>query len=106
MDFLIIFLVAFASVIWGITLGWKARERHAMKIAQELLDGLEEKVEKQEPDRLNITIEKHGDCLYVFDRDSNQFMAQGKNREELESVLKQRFPGKTFAATQEDLGLL
>jgi hypothetical protein len=102
MEFVLIFIVAVFFWIHGAYSGWKAREEHARKVTEELLKNI--KVEEEEEDNLvQITIEEHQGILYVYDKENNSFMAQGKTREELEDNLSSRFPGKRFAASSEDL---
>lgn len=103
MEFLVLAIVTFVFFIYGVSVGWKARERYAFRLTQKLLENLEESVEKEAESKVQVTIEKHGDVIYVYDKKSSQFMAQGNSKAELENVLSQRFPGKKFAASQEEL---
>ena len=103
MEFLVFAIITFVFFIYGFSVGWKARERHALRLTQQMLEGLEDKVEEEQKNKVYVTIEKHGDVIYVYDKSNSQFMAQGTNRKELEDVLSQRFPGKKFAATPEEL---
>jgi hypothetical protein len=41
--------------------------------------------------------------MYVYDLETNQFMAQGKTEKELTEQLRTKFPGKGFAASNEDI---
>ena len=41
--------------------------------------------------------------LYVYDKDTKQFMAQGSSKEDVEKVLVERFPGKRFACHESVL---
>jgi hypothetical protein len=102
MEFVLIFLVAVFFWIHGAYSGWKAREEHAKRVTEELLKNI--KVDEEEEDiPIEIIIEEHQGILYVYDKEDNTFMAQGKTRKELEENLSSRFPGKRFAATSEDL---
>jgi len=103
MDFLILILVTLVFFIYGISVGWNAREKHAIKLTQRLLDGIEEQVKEESENKIYVTIEKHNGVLYVYDKENSTFMAQGSSKQELEDVLSKRFPGKKFAASQEDL---
>lgn len=102
MEFVLIFLVAVFFWIHGAYSGWKAREKHAQRMTEELLKNFKDE-EDEEDDLIQITIEEHHGILYVYDKENDTFLAQGKNREELEDNLSSRFPGKRFAATSEDL---
>lgn len=55
---------------------------------------------------VNITIEKHDKFYLVYNLDTNDFMAQGKNRKEVEAALVDRYPNKLFNATEENLAEL
>lgn len=100
----IILLVVFGIVVWamGVKAGWDARERHARKITREFLDIMQE-AEEEEPSFINITIEKHNNVFYVYDRETNEFMAQGSTKDEVETNLQKRFPGKTFGCPESVL---
>lgn len=55
-----------------------------------------------------VNIEKHGDCYYLFDKETDTFVAQGKTVEEIKDAMQKRYPGKTFMANEkhlEELGL-
>ena len=99
----IILLVVFTFVVWvmGVKSGWDARERHAHKITKQFLDAMQEAEEEEE--LIHIVIEKHNDMLFVYDKDTKQFMAQGTSKEDVEKVLVERFPGKRFACPESIL---
>jgi hypothetical protein len=40
---------------------------------------------------------------YIYDKETKQFMAQGKTREELKTILHEKFPGKKFAASETEI---
>ena len=100
----IILLVVFTFVVWvmGAVSGWNARETHARKITEEFLENMQQSV--QEDDSvIHITIEKHNNVFYVYDRDTNEFMAQGNTQSEVENNLRKRFPGKSFGCAESVL---
>ena len=68
-----------------------------------MLKDIQGEVKKETEDLIQITIEEHAGIFYVYGKQDNTFMAQGKTKQELEDVLSSRFPGKRFAASQEDL---
>jgi hypothetical protein len=100
----IILLVVFTFVVWviGVKAGWDARERHVSKITKQFLDAMQD-AEEEEEELIHIVIEKHNDMLFVYDKDTNQFMAQGTTKEDVEKVLVERFPGKRFACSESTL---
>jgi len=102
----LILLVVLAFVVWtmGAVAGWNAREEHAKKITEKFLDHLQNSVENHvEENVIQITIEKHNNVFYVYDRNTNEFMAQGSSQSEVENNLKKRFPGKTFGCPESVL---
>lgn len=48
-----------------------------------------------------INQEKHGDMYYWFDRDSDEFIAQGKTDTEIINHVKSRFPTHIFILNDE-----
>jgi hypothetical protein len=103
MEFFLIFLGALFFWIHGAYTGWKARETQLLKLIEKL-EGLEEQEETEAPTQ--IVVEEHHGILYVYDKTDNTFMAQGKNRNEVEEALATRFPGRQFSASQEHLDKL
>ena len=51
-----------------------------------------------------VDIEKHGDMIYLFEKDSHRFIAQGKTKEEIQTHCSQRFPGRTIITDEEQAG--
>jgi hypothetical protein len=43
-----------------------------------------------------LRVEKHGEQLYLFDKDSNEFLAQGSTLQEAIANVEKRFPDQTF----------
>lgn len=43
-----------------------------------------------------VNVEKYHDIEYWFDENTNKFLAQGKNHEEISKILKCRFPDHVF----------
>jgi len=46
--------------------------------------------------------EQHGDMIYLFETESDRFVAQGKNKEELFAACKARYPSKNVVMSDED----
>jgi len=59
---------------------------------------------------INIKVEQHGEQLYVFRKSNDEFLAQGRNYEELLKILQSKFKDVKFAVSKEDgaelLGLI
>jgi hypothetical protein len=50
-----------------------------------------------------IKEEEHGDMKYWFDRDSDEFLAQGKTYTDIVAHLKSRFPGHLFLLSENKM---
>ena len=50
---------------------------------------------------ITVSIEKHGDIFYLFEKETNNFIAQGQTMAEIKEVMQKRFPKKTFVATED-----
>jgi hypothetical protein len=88
----------------GFTLGWNLRERVAVVKANQLLAQLEQQVDEEDTEEvIRITIERDRDTLFAYHKDNSQFIAQAKDRAELEKKLAELFPGKRFGVTPQNL---
>ena len=45
----------------------------------------------------------HNNMFYVYDKETNEFMAQGSSKEEVENNLQKRYPGKRFGCAESNL---
>lgn len=105
-EIIILFVVFIVSWLWGAVFGWQARERQAERVLKEFVGKMAEQEGEASEELTHIIIEKQDGILYVYNRDTMAFMAQGKNRDEVEAVLKERFPGQKFACAEKTLAEL
>jgi len=99
-DILLYFLVFIIGTVWG----WNLRERHAERKVDSFMEELDNEVKRRVSDKMiPITIEKQNGVFYAYNKDSNDFMGQGKTKQELEDILAQRFPDKKFVADTNNL---
>lgn len=103
MDFVLILLGAVFFWFYGAYFGWKARENYAKKLTAKLLENIKGQEQEENSTLIQIKIEQHAGMFYVYDKQDNSFMAQGSTKEELENALSYRYPGKRFAAAEEEL---
>lgn len=103
MDLIFIFFV----FISGIVIGWSANAR---AITRKLLDDPERMIKilteykavkaadsvRSEEDVRSIKVERHGESLYLFTKDTDEFLGQGKTLQEALDNVSSRFPGKNF----------
>lgn len=97
---LVLALIFFAYVI-GLNVGYRAKE-YDMAIEDLLLDEEESSVSEIKTE-LELLIEKHDGLYFVYDAASSKFLAHGKTKEQIETVLVSRFPNVQFSATEENL---
>lgn len=99
--FAILLLISIVSIFFiGMIYGWRLHQEMIARRIRNLVTNLSTAMEE---DVIQITIEKHNDMIYVYEKQTNQFMAQGKTKEEIEKILIDKFPGKRFAAPQSEL---
>ena len=76
-------------------------------IAKSRLKQVEETLEKtlkNLKDRIiNSRIEEVNGYLFLYNRDTNEFLGQGKDLKELNDVVMKRYPDKLFNVPQEEL---
>jgi hypothetical protein len=100
------FLSIFGVFALGFILGWVLREEMAKRRVDYIMKQLGEDLENLEntaKDLIQIKIERHSGQYYVFNKETDEFMAQAMTRAELEDSLAARYPEKRFAATPENL---
>ena len=102
MDFTTFILMVTIFFIGSIH-GWGLRERVAKKRLEQFTEFIENREEDEETNMIRITIEEHAGVLFVYNKENNSFMAQGKNREEVEKALNDRYPNKRFACDHDTL---
>lgn len=72
------------------------RTLRMLDAAQGMLEAIEESV-------INTRIEFDEKTMRAYNRDTDEFLAQGKDWEELNRVLRSRFPDKMFNVNQEQI---
>lgn len=105
MDFLAVFIVA----VFACWIGWHLRgitllarfgsdPDHFIDILKKIKECNEEEEREsvQSKNGTELAIERHGDVLYAFIKDTNQFVAQGPNLDSLLEQAQKRFPGRKF----------
>jgi hypothetical protein len=93
--------------IVGFVVGWYVREWHAMRKVDQLIDNMNTKmVEEFKSKVINVTVEKSGDFFYIYRKDDGTFLAQGTDIDKLSDILSEKFPGKLFNVSPEELSQL
>ena len=79
--------------------GFLYREHLAMRKIHTMISHMEEVTSSI----IKIRIEHVNSMLYIYNMETNEFMAQGSTRQQLEKNLSDRFPDTKFAASAENL---
>lgn len=94
--------ILFAVFLFGCLVGWLYREHVLIQLVREHLNEegeltLDEAFEEEnEIKTINVRIERHGDQLFVYDKEDGAFLAQGKDFFEMDDALASRFPNTKF----------
>lgn len=95
-----------STFIWGFVITWLV-----LRVAQKYLEAKNE-VLKEELEQLQqrvkekfiqVNIEKHGNVYYLFEKDTDRFIAQGTNMDELKAHCDARFKNKVIFANDDEL---
>ncbi len=97
------FIILGGAIIVGFLAGWHAREAYAMRVVDSLLKESVRQEQEELESRTKMRLEKQGDVIYAFTHDTDEFIAQGKDLEELDNAIVARFPGKKFSVQEQNL---
>jgi hypothetical protein len=100
LEFFVMAIIVALVYLTGFKRGYEAREREAIKKLDGLMDAFEE---HEKENTIRVKVERVNDTFFVYNEDDSSFMAQGKNKNEIARILKERFPDKKFAANEENL---
>jgi calcineurin-like phosphoesterase len=98
------------EIIWGFIVGfavtWLVLKliagylRAKNEILKKELDELNKSIKEK---FIHVNIEKHGNLFYLFEKDTDRFIAQGANMDELKSHCDARFKRSVIFANDDDL---
>lgn len=52
---------------------------------------------------VSVVVERHGDIYYLYEKETDNFVAQGRDADEIRQILKNRWPNKTFFADEDNV---
>jgi hypothetical protein len=90
-------------VIW---LVMKVVETYLIAKNEALTEQVKEMTRQIKEQIIQVEIEKHGNVFYLFEKDTNRFIAQGTNFEEVKQHCESRFKGKTVVGDEEQMNQL
>lgn len=89
-----VFIVGFYVTRWFLN---SAGEKVSQRLTDEAVNKIVDDI------IIRVEIEKHGDIYYLFQENNGNFIAQGKNMDEIKAVCDERFPNKIVVADKEQL---
>ena len=84
-------------------LGWLTRGIIAKIIVRQHQDTLFGALEKELDKVVHVGVKKDDNMFYVYRKDNQEFLAQGKTPSEVKNVLEKNYPGKTFILSEHEL---
>mgnify|MGYP003350554273 FL=1 len=100
MEFLVGLVVGFFLAFVVIRIIANAvRKMQSDDLDEKIKEGLTKLKEKIVPSR----IERVNGMLYLYNKETEEFLGQGKDMQELNDVVKARFPDKLFNVAQAEL---
>ena len=91
----------FVGLIAGLAIAYLIVHQLGKMIFRKLEAAVEAEIEaKTNPDRIEMKVEKHGDVIYAFRVDNNDFICQGADFAEIKRNFVARFPGKDGAIVE------
>lgn len=97
--YLIGLVVAF---VWGYRFREYLAERKMNAIIKQI-ENVREDIQEAQDNILYLTIEKHEDTFLVYEKNSNKFLTQSNDQQQLADNLRKMFPNKRFAASYQNL---
>jgi hypothetical protein len=84
------------AIFWSIVI--RIIDRWRNRPSEEEIESMYKRVSKMIHE---IKPEQHGDMIYWFDAETDQFLGQGRNEEEIKKHLLERFKGHIFLIDKE-----
>lgn len=93
----------FLGIFVGVTLLSVYNAIRTRMEIKELDDLLKKKIESIKEKIIPSRIEEENGMLYLYNKETNEFLGQGKTFSELEKAVREKFPNKLFNVPQEEL---
>ena len=97
---LILDVVLWLVVIW---LFMKVLQMYLVAKNEALVEQLDDLTKQIKEQIIHVNIEKHGGMFYLFEKDTNRFIAQGTNFEEVQKHCVTRFKNKSVIADESQM---
>lgn len=97
------YIYYFITLMAGFYAGWYLREYAASRSVNKIMAELHEKEKVTDANRILATVEITDDGIFIYDKDNGSYLTHGPTFNSIEDSLRAKFPGKTFAISQDDL---
>ena len=97
---LILDVILWLAIIW---LFMKVLQMYLVAKNEALKEQLEDLTSQLKEKVIQVDIEKHNDVFYLFEKDTNRFIAQGTNFDELREHCVTRFKDKSVVANEDQM---
>lgn len=87
-------------VIWVVL---KIAQMYLIAKNEVLKEQLNELTKKVKDSIIHVDIEKHGEVFYLFEKNTNRFIAQGTNFDEIKKHCETRFKDKSVVADESQM---
>ena len=96
------------NILLGIFLGWALTQIIGgylrAKLLLEIHEKIKEAAEEETKERwIMVNVEQHDGIFYLYEKNTDQFIAQGKTMEELSQRCRELFKDHTVIADENDL---
>lgn len=93
------------SIFWMVViwLAMKVFETYLAAKNEVLEEQIKDLTQKVKDSIIHVNIEKHGEVFYLFEKDTNRFIAQGSNFEEIKEHCQTRFKNKSVIADESQM---
>jgi hypothetical protein len=94
------------AIILGFAIGWVITKfiQGYLEAKNLMLEAEIETLTKKVKERVvRVTVERHGDIYYLYEKETDNFVAQGRDADEIKEILLKRLPNKTFFADEENV---
>jgi hypothetical protein len=93
----------FLFFVIGFIIGWFALRALINFKVKLMLDSIANSPIADPAKTINLDFFKEKGSIYVHNRDTSEFLARGKDREEITELLKKKYPNTPFVANTKNL---
>lgn len=96
-------ILSIIGVVLVYTFGFKRGYEFREKEAISKLDAMMQRFEESQPEQIPIKVEKDNGIFFVYKVEDSSFLAQGKTKNDVVDILKERYPGTRFTVTPQNM---